>query len=29
MSPKVAFETAVSELSGRFSGIEDDLKAVL
>jgi hypothetical protein len=29
MSPKVAFEMAVSELSGRFSGIEDDLKAVL
>ena len=29
MSPKVAFETAVSELSRRFSGIEDDLKAVL
>ncbi len=29
MSPKVAFEMAISELSGRFSGIEDDLKAVL
>ena len=29
MSPKVAFETAISELSGRFSGIEADLKAVL
>ena len=29
MSPKVAFEMAVSELSERFSGIEDDLKAVL
>ncbi|MEC9075501.1 MAG: DNA-directed RNA polymerase subunit D [Candidatus Thermoplasmatota archaeon] len=29
MSPKVAFEMAVSELSGRFSGIEDDLNAVL
>lgn len=29
MSPKVAFEMAITELSGRFSGIEDDLKAVL
>ena len=29
MSPKVAFEMAISELSGRFIGIEDDLKAVL
>ena len=29
MSPKVAFEMAISELSGRFSGIEADLKAVL
>ncbi len=29
MSPKVAFEMAISELSGRFSGIEDDLEAVL
>ena len=29
MSPKVAFEKAVSELTARFCGIEDDLKAVL
>lgn len=29
MSPKVAFEKAVSELTARFGGIEDDLKAVL
>ena len=29
MSPKVAFEKAVSELTARFSGIDDDLKAVL
>ncbi len=29
MSPKVAFEMAVSELTGRFGGISDDLKAVL
>ena len=29
MSPKVAFEKAVSELTVRFGGIDDDLKAVL
>ena len=29
MSPKVAFEKAVSELTARFGGINDDLKAVL
>ena len=29
MSPKVAFEKAVSELTTRFGGIDDDLKAVL
>ena len=29
MSPKVAFEMAVSELTARFGGIDDDLKAVL
>ena len=29
MSPKVAFEMAVTELTGRFMGIDDDLKAVL
>ena len=29
MSPKVAFEKAVSELTARFGGIDDDLKAVL
>jgi len=29
MSPKVAFEMAVAELTGRFMGIDDDLKAVL
>ena len=29
MSPKVAFEMAVAELTGRFAGIDDDLKAVL
>ena len=29
MTPRVAFEMAVSELSGRFGGIEEDLKAVL
>ena len=29
MKPGVAFEMAVKELSGRFGGIEDDLKAVL
>ena len=29
MSPKVAFEMAVAELTGRFGGINDDLKAVL
>ena len=29
MSPKVAFEMAVSELNARFGGIDDDLKAVL
>ena len=29
MSPKVAFEMAVSELTERFGGIDEDLKAVL
>ena len=29
MDPKTAFEMAVAELSGRFGGIESDLKAVL
>ena len=29
MSPKVAFEMDVSELTARFGGIDDDLKAVL
>ena len=29
MSPKVAFEKAVSELTARFGGIDDNLKAVL
>ena len=29
MTPRVAFEMAVNELSGRFGGIEEDLKAVL
>lgn len=29
MNPKVAFEMAVEELTGRFGGISDDLKAVL
>ena len=29
MSPKVAFEMAVAELTGRFGGIDDNLKAVL
>ena len=29
MSPKVAFEMAVSELTARFGGIDDNLKAVL
>ena len=29
MTPKVAFEMAVKELSGRFGSIDEDLKAVL
>ena len=29
MTPRVAFEMAVKELSGRFGGIDEDLKAVL
>ena len=29
VSEKVAFEMAVAELTGRFGGIDDDLKAVL
>jgi hypothetical protein len=29
MNPKVAFEMAIAELSGRFGGIDADLKAVL
>ena len=29
MSPKIAFEMAVSELTARFGGIDDNLKAVL
>ena len=28
-APKDAFEMAVAELTGRFAGIDDDLKAVL
>jgi len=29
MTPRVAFEMAIAELSGRFGGIQEDLKAVL